>query len=103
VLRQEKLSKPVIHAFLSVYGSPGVLASSGPGFHDPGRQARAKGNGANKLMLMFLIHSKNIVRWIGYFRVEFAAGRVWRRLCGRVDVKVVNKDLPGSLVEHFLS
>ena len=67
------------------------------------RQARANGIGANQLMRMFSIPRKTIVRWISYFRDEFAASREWLRLHGRVDATVGNGDLPGGLVEHFLS
>jgi hypothetical protein len=67
------------------------------------RQTRAHGIGANRLMRMFSIPRKTIVRWIGYFRDEFAAGREWLRLRGQVDATVGNKDLPGGLVEHFVS
>ena len=67
------------------------------------RQARANGIGANRLMRMFSIPRKTIVRWISYFRDEFAASREWARLRGRVDITVGNGDLPGGLVEHFLS
>jgi hypothetical protein len=67
------------------------------------RQARVNGIGANRLMRMFSIPRKTIVRWISYFRSEFAAGRVWQRLRGRVDATVGNTDLPGGLVEYFLS
>lgn len=67
------------------------------------RQSRANGIGANRLMRMFCIPRKTIVRWISYFRDEFAASREWLQLRGRVDARVGNKDLPGRLVEHFLS
>jgi hypothetical protein len=67
------------------------------------RQARANGIGANRLMRMFSIPRKTIIRWISYFRDEFAVSREWRRLRGRVDATIGNKDLPGGLVEHFLS
>lgn len=67
------------------------------------RQARANGIGANRLMRMFSIPHKTIVHWIGYFRDELAACREWLRFRGRVDATVGNKDLPGRLVEHFLS
>jgi hypothetical protein len=66
------------------------------------RQSRADGIGANRLMRMFSIPRKTIVRWIGYFRDEFAASREWLRLRGRVDATVGNGNLPGGLVEHFL-
>ena len=67
------------------------------------RQARANGIGANRLMRMFSIPRKTIVRWISYFRDEFAASREWLRLRGRVDATVGNGNLPGGLVEHFLA
>ena len=67
------------------------------------RQSRANGIGANRLMRMFSIPRKTIVRWISYFRDEFALSREWLQLRGRVDARIGNKDLPGRLVEHFVS
>jgi hypothetical protein len=67
------------------------------------RQSKSDGIGANRLMRMLSIPRKTIVRWINYFRDEFAASRKWLRLRGRVDGSVGNKNLPGGLVEHFLS
>ena len=49
------------------------------------RQSRSNGIGANRLMRMFSIPRKTIVRWTSYFRDEFAASREWLRLRGRVD------------------
>ena len=67
------------------------------------RQSRSNGIGANRLMRMFSIPRKTIVRWTSYFRDEFAASRKWLWLRGRVDSSVGNENLPGSLVEYFLS
>lgn len=67
------------------------------------RQSRSNGIGANRLMRMFSIPRKTIVRWTSYFRDEFAASSRWLRLRGRVDSSVSNGDLPGSLAQHFLS
>jgi len=67
------------------------------------RQSRSNGIGANRLMRMFSIPRKTIVRWSSYFRDEFAASRKWLRLRGRIDSSVGNENLPGSLVEYFLS
>lgn len=67
------------------------------------RQSRSNGMAANQLMRMFSISRKTIVRWTSYFRDEFAASREWLRLRGRVDGSVCNGDLPGGLVEHFIS
>lgn len=67
------------------------------------RQSRSNGIGANRLMRMFSIPRKTIVRWTSYFRDEFAASRKWQRLRGRIDSSVGNENLPGSLVEYFLS
>ncbi len=67
------------------------------------RQSRVNGIGANKLMRMFSIPRKTIVRWSNYFRDEFPVSKVWQRLRGRVNMTVGNRDLPGDLVEHFLS
>ncbi|MBS4095994.1 MAG: hypothetical protein KGZ83_04040 [Sulfuricella sp.] len=54
-------------------------------------------------MEMFSIPRKTIVRWISYFREEFTASREWLQLRGLVDATVDSGNLPGSLVEHFLS
>lgn len=67
------------------------------------RQSRTYSIGVNQLMRMFSIPRKTIVRWMSYFRDEFSASRKWRQLRGRVDATVGNEDLPGALLEHFLS
>lgn len=67
------------------------------------RQSRATETRINQLMRTYSIPRTTIVRWISYFRSDFPVSREWLRLRGRVDAKVGNGDLPGSLVEHFLA
>jgi len=61
-------------AFLFVYGAPSVLAGGNHDCHGP-PAVEGKWNWGNRLMLMFSLPRKIIVRWINYFRDEFAASR----------------------------
>jgi len=54
-------------------------------------------------MRMFSIPRKTIVRWISYFRDEFAASREWLGLRGRVDATVGNGTCPVAWLSIFLS
>lgn len=65
-------------------------------------QGRSTGYSINRLMRTFAVPRKTIVRWIGYFRDEFAKTHLWRRLRGRVSSVVSDQVLPGGLVCHFL-
>ena len=66
------------------------------------RQRRPSGVSANRLMRMFSIPRKTIVRWIHFFRCEFPASAQWQRLRGQVSASVADQTLPGNLVKHFL-
>lgn len=66
------------------------------------RHRRPNGISANRLARMFAISRKTIIRWIHYFRDEFAASVQWQRLRGQVNASVEDQSLPGSLVSHFL-
>lgn len=65
-------------------------------------QQRSNGLGVTKLMRMFSVPCKTILRWISYFRDEFPTSAQWKRIRGQVIATVTDQDLPGALVEHFL-
>lgn len=67
------------------------------------RQGRLEGASVAKLSRMFSISRQTIKRWIVWFRDEFPQTQQWQRLRGRVVSTVLNDELPGSLVCHFLS
>jgi hypothetical protein len=67
------------------------------------RQRRLEGASSNRLMRMFSIPRKTIVRWMQYFHSTFPTTAQWQCLRGRVKAGVDNPGLPGSLVEHFLA
>lgn len=66
-------------------------------------QRRPSGFAVNRLVRMFSIPRNTLVRWIQYFRAVFPINAQWQRLRGRVNAIVSNQDLPGNLVEHFLT
>jgi hypothetical protein len=65
-------------------------------------QQRPKGASIYKLQRMFAIGHKTICRWIVYFREVFPSSTTWRFLRGRVDPKLEEEKLPGSLLSVFL-
>jgi len=66
------------------------------------RQRRTQGSSVNRLMRMFSIPRKTIVRWLHYFRSAFPVSASWQRLRGRVHAAIGDHGLPGNLVDHFL-
>lgn len=66
------------------------------------RQRRTKGYSINRLIRMFSIPRKTIVRWLHYFRNTFPVSAPWQRLRGRVHAAIGDQGLPGDLVDHFL-
>jgi len=45
---------------------------------------------------------KTITRWLAYFREIFPRSRTWKRVRGFVNPTVLNRNLPGSLVDYYL-
>lgn len=67
------------------------------------RQRKPQEPSINMLERKFDVPRNTIVRWIHYFRDIFPGSAPWQRLRGQVSPQVKNHDLPGSLVEYFLS
>jgi hypothetical protein len=65
-------------------------------------QQRPKGASIYRLQRMFAIGHKTICRWIVYFRKVFPSSATWKFLRGRVDPKLEEEKLPGSLLSVFL-
>lgn len=67
------------------------------------RQGRTTGYSVNKISRVFGINRKTICRWIVYFREQFPQTAKWQRLRGRVSACVEDEDLPGGLLQYFVS
>lgn len=67
------------------------------------RQQRHAGASARKLLDLFEVSHKTLVRWMRYFREIFPSTAWWQRLRGRVSANVGNQALPASLLEHFMA
>lgn len=65
-------------------------------------QNRTDGYSINKLMRLFDIPRKTVVRWLRYYQDAFPTSDLWRRLRGRIDCTVRDTDLPGGLLWHFI-
>lgn len=65
------------------------------------RQARKNSTSINALQRMFAVSRKTIVRWIHYFRNEFASSKGWQRLRGLLPCTVSNDNLPSDLLNCF--
>lgn len=55
-----------------------------------------------KLMRLFNISYKTILRWRDWFRDIFPTTSQWHRLRGRVSALIDSSQLPASLLDHFL-
>lgn len=66
------------------------------------RQRRADAASAGRLVRMFEISRKTLVRWFDYFRDAFAQSPEWQRVRGRLCSYVINERLPGSLVDYCI-
>lgn len=66
------------------------------------RQQRTEGFSANKVKKLFGISRKTLVRWMTFYHEEFPATPWWQRLRGRLSAKVSSRELPASLVVHFI-
>jgi hypothetical protein len=51
---------------------------------------------------MFSIPRKTLIRWFCYFRDVFPSSAVWQRIRGRLGARVMDSDLPGSLLDYFI-
>lgn len=67
------------------------------------RQGKPQRKSINKLQEMFSIPRKTIVRWMHHFRTIFPTSSQWQRLRGRLNGHINNDNLPGELLEYFLS
>jgi len=45
---------------------------------------------------------KTITRWLAYFREIFPRSRTWKRVRGLINSTVLNRNLPGTLVDYYL-
>lgn len=57
----------------------------------------------SRLRQLYDVDSKTVSRWVSYFRTIFPSGSVWQRVRGRVCSSVKDMDLPGGLINFFLS
>lgn len=67
------------------------------------RQRRPEGASARQIMDQFGISRKTLLRWMAYFREVFPHTAQWQCLRGRLSALVRDDELPGSLLEYFLS
>jgi len=65
-------------------------------------QSKPQEYSRNMLSKMLGANRKTITRWLTYFREIFPHSKTWQTVRGFVSPTVLNRDLPGSLVEHFL-
>lgn len=66
------------------------------------RQRRPNGISAGKLARMFSIPRKTLMRWFDYFREHFPGSAAWQKIRGRLGARVIDAELPGSLLSHFI-
>jgi len=56
----------------------------------------------NTLSKMLGANRKTITRWLTYFREIFPDSKTWKKVRGFVRSTVLNRNLPGSLIEYYL-
>lgn len=66
------------------------------------RQRRPDAASAGRLVRMFEISRKTLVRWFDYFRDAFFQSQEWQRVRGRLSSSVMNERLPASLVDYCI-
>ena len=66
------------------------------------RQRRPNGISAGRLSRMFSIPRKTLMRWFDYFRDQFQSGAQWQRIRGRLGPRVIDSELPASLLDYFI-
>lgn len=66
------------------------------------RQQRTMGFSARKCKELFGITHPTLLRWMSWFRNLFPRSDLWLRLRGRVSPMISDKELPGSLLKHFI-
>lgn len=65
-------------------------------------QSKPQKYSRNMLSKMLGSDRKTISRWLTYFREIFPDSKVWKTVRGFVNPTVLNRDLPGSLVDYYL-
>ena len=65
-------------------------------------QSKPQEYSINLLAKMFDANRKTITRWLTYFREIFPHSKIWKTVRGFVIPTVLNRALPGSLVEYYL-
>ena len=66
------------------------------------RQRRPNGISAGRLSRMFSIPRKTLMRWFGYFQDQFQGSAEWQRIRGRLGARVIDSELPASLLDYFI-
>ena len=66
------------------------------------RQNRPEGADTKRLIGMFGLSRKTLLRWISYYREVFPNTVQWKKLRGQVGALVGNGRLPGDLVDYFV-
>ena len=77
------------------HGPTGVLALRRVG-RNGAQTAQAK------LSRMFSIPRKTLMRWFDYFRDQFQGSAEWQRIRGRLGARVMDSELPASLLDYFI-
>ena len=67
------------------------------------RQNRPNGISTYKLSEMFGVPRKTITRWGIFYRDAFPASKSWQSIRGQVVSSIKNNEIPGKLVNYFLS
>lgn len=66
------------------------------------RQNKSKSPDVIKLMRMFSISYKTILRWRDWFKNIFPSTPHWMRLRGRISAQICSHQLPGNLLDYFI-
>jgi len=66
------------------------------------RQQRPEGYSINRLCSTYGVSRKTVVRWMAWFAEVFPRSAWWQQLRGRVGPSVSDRQLPGSLLMHFV-
>ena len=65
-------------------------------------QSKPQKYSKNMLSKMLGADRKTISRWLTYFREIFPHNKIWKTVRGFVSPTVLNRGLPGSLIEYYL-
>jgi len=66
------------------------------------RQNKGDTSDVIKIMRMFDISYKTVLRWRGWFRDIFPTTSQWKRLRGRISAHISSNQLPGNLLDYFI-